>query len=58
MILILSERLDESTNDVMDWILGTESSVIRANAYDLQIENIDINKHEIFLKYKKDYQLR
>ncbi|WP_075343563.1 grasp-with-spasm system ATP-grasp peptide maturase [Tenacibaculum agarivorans] len=54
MILILSEKSDITTNQVLDWCIGYQTSVIRANAYDLKIAHIDYSNNYILLKYKKE----
>jgi hypothetical protein len=40
MILIVSESIDVSANDVIDWILK-EVRVIRANSNDLEVVTVD-----------------
>lgn len=52
MILLLSEKSDISTNQVLDWFIGGNTYVIRANSYDIKIEYIDYINNYILLKYK------
>lgn len=52
MIFIISEILDSSSNNVIDWVLASTNNFIRVNKFDLDIVSISYESKDVIFKYK------
>jgi len=54
MIVIISETIDSTTNDVIDWLLISKNKLFRVNKFDIKINFLDFVSNEIQFKFKNN----